>query len=255
VLLGVQENSGLLHFLNDDFFNTSFLWEGVHRYLSFILFGWAIVHIWGVLIEHFYHRTKMILAMITGYKPCEGEDATVSWFQHFLTYSAIVVHALVFIFLLYSDQETFLTRSYFVPHSYEQEHTVYATACTKCHKPYPPFMLPQESWVKVMDGLENHFGEEITDRNISQTDKVSIKNYLTANSAEVSSHKLAFKTLASLGDIRPLSITKSPYWRETHSRLPVTIFKDSAVKDKSNCFACHKHFEYGLFDNRFIQLP
>jgi len=255
VLLGVQENSGPFHFLNHDFFNMSFSLEKLHRYLSFILLVWAIVHIWGVLIEQFYHATKMVLAMITGYKPCEGEDATVSGFQHFLTYSAIGVHAVVFAFLLYSDGETFLTRSYFTPYDYEQEHILYATACSKCHKPYPPFMLPRESWVKVMDGLENHFGEEITDKNISRSDKGSIKKYLVSNSAEVSSHKLAFKTLESLGDMRPLSITKSSYWREAHSRIPVTIFKDPVVKDRSNCFVCHKHFEYGLFDNRFIQLP
>jgi len=255
VLLGVQENSGPLHFLNHDYFHASSLWEGVHRYLSFILLAWAIVHIWGVLIEHFYHRTRMVFAMITGYKSCEGQDASVSGFQHFLTYSAIVVHAVVFVFLLYSDQETFLTRSYFTSHDYAQEHAPYATMCTKCHKPYPPFMLPKASWIKMMDGLENHFGEAITDRNLSRVDKESIKNYLISNSAEFSTHKLAFKTLDSLGEMHPLSITKSPYWREAHKHLPKTLFKDPLVKDPSNCFVCHKSFEHGLFDNRFIQLP
>ncbi len=255
VLLGLQEKSGPLHFLNHDFFHASLLWESVHRYLSFILLAWVIIHIVGVLIEHFYHKTKMVFAMISGYKPCQGEDAKVSGFQHFLTYSAIVVHTAVFVFLLYSDQESFLTRSHFASHDYAQENPLYATACTKCHKSYPPFMLPHASWIKMIDGLENHFGEEITDKNISRTDKESIKNYLISNSAEFSTHKLAFKTLDSLGEIRPLSITKSLYWREAHAHLPTTLFKNPLVKDRSNCFACHKSFEQGLFDNRLIILP
>jgi cytochrome b len=255
VLFGIQEGSGPLNSLNSQFFRFSSLWERMHRSFSYILLLWALIHIVGVLTEQFYHRTRMVLAMISGYKPCLGEDALVSPFQHFLTYGAIVVHALVFILLLYGDNETFLTRSLFQAHHYEQENKTYATFCTKCHKPYPPFMLPQGSWVKMMEGLTNHFGEEITDSNLSREDKESIQAYLLSNSAEFSSHKLAFKTLDSLGELRPLSITKSPYWRESHTHLSPELFKHPLVKDKSNCFACHKGFENGIFDNRFIHLP
>ena len=106
-----------------------------------------------------------------------------------------------------------------------------------------------------MDGLENHFGEQITESNITKSEKMSIKAYLLSHSAETSTHKIAFKTLESLGDMRPISMSKVPYWREAHQSIEKSTFISLHVKDASNCFVCHPDFEYGILDNTRIHIP
>lgn len=253
LLYGVQEASGLFGWLNEHYYHTSYGFSAIHQYLAYVLLLWAVIHIIGVLIEQFYHKTNMLFAMISGYKNCEGEDTKISKKRNIFAYSVILLSVGVLYFVLH-DEASFLTKSRFEKINYQQENVVFYEKCGKCHKNYPPFMLPNESWIKIFDGLDNHFGEKITENNISKTDQEYIKTYILENSAEHSSRKISFKTLDSLGDMRPLSITKSPYWREAHKHIDVSVFKSSVVKDKSNCFVCHKEFEYGIFENNLIKI-
>lgn len=254
LLDGIQEASGVFAWLNEHYYRYSYVLLEVHKYISYLLLFWAIIHIFGVLVEQFYHKTDMVLAMITGYKNCDGIDTKMSQIRNIFAYSAIFLSVGVLYFVL-SHEESFLTKNKFGKIDFQNENVTFYDKCTQCHKIYPPFMLPNDSWVKIFDGLENHFGEKITENNISKIDKDSIKSYILANSAENSTRKISFKTLDSLGDMRPLSITKSPYWREAHKNIDNTVFKSSVVKDKSNCFICHKHFEDGIFDNTLILMP
>lgn len=253
-LYGVQEGQGLLRFLNPHYYHYSNMLFYLHRYLSFFLLFWAFVHICGVLIEQFYHRTSMVFAMITGYKKSEGEDTNVSIPLTLFSYSVIALSLALFYFIL-AHHDNVLTQSRFTAIDYEKESPIFADKCTKCHKNYPPYMLPQASWEKLLDGIDNHFGEEITENNITKVEQKSIKEYILSHSAENSSHKLSFKTLASLGEMRPVSITKSPYWREVHEGIDAAIFKQPNIKKKSNCFACHIGFDKGLFDVKLIVIP
>ena len=75
------------------------------------------------------------------------------------------------------------------------------------------------------------------------------------HSAESSTHKVAFKTLDSLGDMRPISMSKVPYWRKSHKSIDKAIFKTLLIKKASNCFVCHPDFEYGILDNTRIHIP
>ena len=254
VLYGVQEGSGLLASWNKAYYTMSSWLEPLHYYLSYLLLLWAVIHILGVLIEQLYHRTNMVFAMISGYKRCEGDDTSISFWQSTLTYSVVLLCSYVF-YTLTLSHDSMLTQRSFEKREYHLENSSFDEKCSKCHKNYPPFMLPKASWEKLMDGLSNHFGEEILEHNISKSERASIKEYLLTHSAETSTHKIAFKTLESLGEMRPLSITKSPYWREAHAHLDASLFKHPLVKDRSNCFACHRNFEYGLFDNSYIHLP
>lgn len=254
LLYGIQEGSGLFGFLNANYFSKSFYIDHFHRISSFILLAWAFIHIMGVLIEQFYHKTQMVFAMLSGYKRCEGDDTSISFLHQLLAYSAILLACGIFYTVAFK-QESLLTNTIFQKRVYAEENHAFDIKCGKCHKHYPPFMLPQASWEKLMDGLSNHFGEEILEHNISKPDQKSIRAYLVSNSAESSTHKLAFKTLESLGEMRPISITKSPYWREAHRHIDDSFFKHPEVKDKSNCFVCHQNFEYGIFDNALIRLP
>ena len=253
LLFGIQEGSGIFSFLNKEYFHYSVSLVFLHQLFSVLLLLSAFVHIAGVLVEQFYHRTNMAFAMLSGYKKSEGKDTAPLFWQHLLAYSSIILSILIFYWVVHSA-DTFLTRSVFTKHDYTYENSSFSTHCSKCHKNYPPFILPKASWEKLMDGLSNHFGEEILEHNISKEEQLSIKTYLTSHSAENSTHKLAYKSLISLQDMRPISATKSLYWRETHEHLK-EAFKNPLVKDKSNCFACHRNFEYGLFDNTLIHLP
>lgn len=254
VLYGVQEGNGLFSFLNEQYYHSSYILLSIHTYVSYGLALWAIVHIVGVLIEQFYHKTHMLFAMISGYKVCEGHDTIISQRKNIFAYGVIILSISIFYWVI-NNPQSILSQSRFQKIDYKLENSAFYEQCGKCHKNYPPFMLPSKSWVILLDGLDNHFGEQITENNISKSDQESIRNYILSQSSEHSTRKIAFKTLDSLGEMRPISITKSPYWRESHKGLDARLFKNPMVKSKSNCFVCHHTFEYGIFDNTFIKIP
>jgi hypothetical protein len=103
-----------------------------------------------------------------------------------------------------------------------------------------------------MKDLDNHFGEKITEANITKSQQSTIKDFLYANSAETSTRESAVKIMKSLDTRRPKAITKTPYWRETHKDIPRGAFKTKKIKDKSNCIACHKNFDDGVLDDMNI---
>lgn len=249
VVQGIEDASGLLGFLHPSYFqfSTHFMW--LHSVLAYTLFACSMIHILGVLIEQFYHKTHMVFAMITGYKKATGEDAHVSLPLHIFAYGSIAL-CLFIVLHVKSYEETFLTQTYVEKRDFQAENSAYKQ-CSSCHKPYPPFMLPKDSWAKLMQGLENHFGETISEHNITKADQESIYAYLIAHSAEDSNHTLALKTLQSLGELRPLSMKKVPYWRDIHENVVLPV----DVKSASNCFACHKDFEYGILDKAHIRRP
>lgn len=253
VLYGVQEGKGVFSNLNHLYAQRAHLVLVGHQYSAYFLLFGASIHITGVLIEQFYHKTHMVFSMISGYKQCDGIDTKVSFAQKLLAYSAMVLSVVVFYCVI--EGESFLTQSRFERIYFKEENVAFFEKCGKCHKHYPPFMLPKDSWQGLMEGLENHFGEKITENNITKVEQESIKNYLLSHSAEYSTQKLAVKTLHSLGQMRPLSITKSSYWRESHEDIKQEVFKNEKVKDQSNCFACHKNFEYGIFESHLIDIP
>ncbi len=254
LLQGVQEGSGLLSFLNATHFRHASYLSIIHQATSYLLLAWAIVHIVGVLVEQFYHKTDMFFAMVTGYKKAKGKDAEVSTIRHLFSYSAIFISAIFFI-LITTNSDFFLTKSNFEKIDFKAQNPLFYDKCAACHKIYPPYMLPNDSWVRLMEGLDNHFGEIITDKNITKSEQSTILAYLQENSAEHSTRKIAVKTLNSLGDMRPISMTKVPYWREAHSDISHATFKSPPIKNASNCFVCHIDFEYGVIDNAHIKIP
>jgi len=254
VLQGTQEASGIFSFLNAHYFHASYSLFYLHQYVSYLLAMWAIIHIVGVLIEQFYHKTHMMFAMVSGYKKAEGEDAVVSLWHHLFAYT-VIIFSIITLYMIVYQEGTLLTKVRFEKINYRAQNSLFAQKCSTCHPLYPPFMLPHDSWIILMDGLDNHFGEAITDRNITQDEQHSIKSYLLHHSAETSSRKLAFKTLDSLGSMRPISMTKVPYWRAAHQHIDSSVYQRKRIKNRSNCFACHQDFEYGILDNTRIHIP
>jgi cytochrome b len=252
LLYGIQEAKGFLSYLNNDY--TQYIWilDDIHKYASYLFVFWVVIHITGVLIEQFWHKTNMVFAMVTGYKKTDGEDAKVGKKLLFFAFSMIFVAVGTYFFII-SSNYNFLTTQKFTNIDYEEVHPVYYENCGgDCHKTYPPFLLPKRSWKKIMASLDNHRGKKITDANISLTKQASIKEFLINNAAETSTREAAIKMMKSLGKRRPKAITKTPYWRETHKDIPKHVYKSKKVKDKSNCFACHKDIEHGNLDDMNI---
>lgn len=251
LLYGVQEAKGVLSYLNDDYTEYIGLLDIIHKYASYIFVGWIVIHIVGVMVEQFWHKTNMVFAMVTGYKKTQGEDAVVSkplrFFAFFIIFFAIATY-----FFVISSNYNFLTTQKYKNIQYEELHPVFHHECGDCHKLYPPYLLPKKSWKKIMARLDNHHGEEITEANITKAEQNSILKFLLSNSAESSKREAAVKMMNSLGERGPKSITKTPYWRETHKDIPRYVYKTKEVKDKSNCFACHKDIEYGNLDDMNI---
>jgi len=80
LLYGVQEAKGPFRDLNSNYAEYMFVLEAVHKYASYLFAVWVVIHITGVLIEQFWHKTGMVFAMVTGYKKTEGEDTDELFF-------------------------------------------------------------------------------------------------------------------------------------------------------------------------------
>jgi len=128
----------------------------------------------------------------------------------------------------------------------------YEAECGECHFLYQPGLLPSASWMKILDQLDDHFGEEI------ELDPDSIKiisDYLQSNGAENSSAKRAVKIMRSLGYRVPMRITDTPYIREKHHELNPEVLKRESIGSLSNCIACHTTAEKGIYEDDNVKIP
>ncbi len=261
LLYGIQEGKGYLGFLNDEYYIHINLLLDIHIYSSYILLGWIIIHISGVLVEQFYHKTSMVFAMITGYKKAKGEDSKPAKSQSGLTYLFLIVSLLVFFVSTDGRNNPFVVSKFEQIH-YDTEYPIYLKECGTCHKPYPAFMLPKSSWIRMQDGLSNHFGEKISPNEVKEDNKISLNdqtvifNFLQNNSADNSTREISVKVMESLnGEKGRKSITKIKIWKEIHKDIPQEVFKRKNIKRKANCFTCHKNFEKGMIEDIDINIP
>ncbi|MEA2050251.1 MAG: cytochrome b/b6 domain-containing protein [Campylobacterota bacterium] len=248
LLYGIQESKGYLSVLNDEYYLYSDFVLTIHIYATWILVFWAIVHIAGVLVEQFYHKTNMVDAMVSGYKKTSGEDTQLCTPKNVVSYIILGLSIFVF-FIIIDGRHNPFVKNKFSYIDYKLENQIFYDNCSECHKIYPTYMLPEKSWTRIMDGLDNHFGEEISDQNISKNDQTIIRKYLLENSAQSSKREAAVKIMKYDGNSRPLAITKTKYWRQTHKNIPNHIYNQKNIKDKSNCFACHKNLDKGMIED------
>ena len=128
----------------------------------------------------------------------------------------------------------------------------YSEQCGACHFAYQPELLPSGSWGKILAGLDDHFGEFIE---LDADSKKIIGEYLKVNAAEHSSAKRAVKIMRSLGNRTPLRITQIPYIQEKHHEIPPEVLNRDSVGSLSNCSACHKTAERGIYDDDSVSIP
>jgi mono/diheme cytochrome c family protein len=119
---------------------------------------------------------------------------------------------------------------------YEQE-------CAACHIAYPPGMLPANSWRRILNDLDHHFG---VNASLDSASVKQLESWLAAHAAK-----------ASRAESAPPQdrITRSAWFVAAHDEIPASTWRRPTVKSASNCAACHTRADRGNFDERYIRIP
>jgi len=134
------------------------------------------------------------------------------------------------------------------------ENAFYKEECGACHIPYQPGLLPARSWQRMIDGLEDHFGENAE---LDAVDAQQLKVYLTANAADTSNYKRSRGIMRSLAnnDV-PLRISTTRYFNRKHDELPEHMVKNNPkVRSFSNCELCHTQAAQGSYNEHQVKVP
>ncbi|WP_310441081.1 cytochrome b/b6 domain-containing protein [Sulfurimonas sp.] len=250
VVFGTQEGMGILSFLNTSRYKDMDFFEDMHEFFTNAFMFVIFIHIAGALLDRFLHNSKAVESMIYGYKEGDGKSVKLTRFQQLFGVLWIGSALFLFTYLLLTPSNILIKDSNKAV-DYRAEHEQFYKECISCHTLYPPYLLPKESWVKMMDNLESHFGD---DASLDEADKNSIKDYLVKNSAQTSTKESAQKILKSIKNSDTIAVTKTAYWQNKHDVIDKSIFKSKKVGNISNCKACHKNIERGLLNDRDIQI-
>jgi cytochrome b len=249
---GIQENRGIFAFLHHSFFKDMELFEELHEALGTLLYLLIGAHVGGVLFDRLLHaRDGTLGSIVNGWKNLEGENTALNLWQKGIALIGIgaAIATLIYIF---SVSDNPITRPYHAAIDYQKEHPLFVNECASCHILYPPALLGESSWRRMMAELENHFGD---DASLDPKDTASILDYLVANAAEHSTSEASVKILQSMPNQDIIAITQTPFWKRTHHEIDPQVFKRSAIKSKANCKACHGNFERGLIEDSDIAIP
>lgn len=123
--------------------------------------------------------------------------------------------------------------------------------CSACHVAYPPALLPERSWRKMMGSLERHFGD---DASLDPASVKEITDFLAQNSAERSSRSAKILRGISPADA-PQRITETPWFQRKHDEIRADVWKRPKVGSAANCAACHTGAEKGDYDEDRVRIP
>jgi nitrate/TMAO reductase-like tetraheme cytochrome c subunit len=115
------------------------------------------------------------------------------------------------------------------------------TECGSCHIAYPARFLTGETWQRLMDNLDKHFGDNASlDPEVRQ----EILGYLKRNAS--SSGNRSSKTLR---------ISDSAWFVRQHHEVSGKAWTDPRVKSAANCTACHVDASRGDWSERSVRMP
>lgn len=119
----------------------------------------------------------------------------------------------------------------------------YRQECAACHLAYPPGMLPADSWRRILNNLDHHFG---TNASLDPASVKQLEGWLTGHAAN------AGRAANAPPEDR---ITRTSWFMAAHDEVPATTWRRPAIKSASNCAACHTQADQGNFDERYIRIP
>jgi Dihaem cytochrome c len=129
----------------------------------------------------------------------------------------------------------------------------YAQECGGCHMPFPAEFLPERSWRKLMNGLQNHFGDNAE---LAPEDAGVVLEYLVKNSSDHTWSRRRTITRDLPPNETPLRISELPYFIGRHRTVPrKVVVGNPDIRNFSRCPACHTRAEAGSFHDREIKIP
>ncbi|AHJ13444.1 cytochrome b/b6 domain-containing protein [Sulfurospirillum multivorans] len=247
---GVKEGMGVFSFMNHTMFRDMKLFKEVHEFFSNVLMAVIFAHIAGVLLDKFFHKSRVLESMVDGYKMGNEEGIKLTLVQKAFGIAAISISIFAFVYMLVAPNSLLIADGN-PKMDYAKENPAFYKECISCHTLFPPFLLPSKSWVSMMDTLENHFGD---DASLDAATTESIKAFLVKNSAESSTKESSLRILASLEKEKTyLAITETPFWKNRHKKIDKAVYEQKEIGKPSNCKACHDTIENGLLNNRDIK--
>lgn len=132
------------------------------------------------------------------------------------------------------------------------ESKLYQEECGSCHLAYPPQLLPPASWSRIMNGLEDHFGENAE---LDGQTRQQIESYLKLLSTP---RRGEYRKLLRNMDPNkaPLRITEMTYFKREHREIPRRfVTGNDQVRSFSQCDACHQDAARGSFDEDRVSIP
>ena len=130
----------------------------------------------------------------------------------------------------------------------------YRNECGACHFAYQPGLLPQQSWERIMSALDDHYGD---DASLDQQAADEIRRYLIVNAADHAgqSRSRAFASGTAASNALP-RITETDYFRREHYEIPARFIQgNTAVGSFSNCQACHRSADTGVYNEHQVVIP
>lgn len=134
--------------------------------------------------------------------------------------------------------ESFLAASS-ISERYQTAQQLYMDTCGKCHIPISPSVLPSESWQKILENPDQHYGVSVDFIRLTQ---VLLWEYLATFSRPVSRNEPV-----------PVFVTQSRYFKAIHPR--VDLPKPATIK---TCIACHpnaQQYDYQTLSSEWDNAP
>ena len=117
--------------------------------------------------------------------------------------------------------------------------------CGACHMAFQAGFLPARSWDRMMGGLSDHFGEDVS---LPESQMRAIRDYLIANAGDAAGGGRSARYMQwVMPGGTPQRITENPDFLRKH-RFADAVWKDPKVMTRSNCLACHRDAERGLYE-------
>jgi len=131
--------------------------------------------------------------------------------------------------------------------------SMWKAECSSCHMAYPPGLLPERSWRRMMAELDKHFGQNAS---LDAATAKAILDYLLQNSAERGTNRRSTRFLGAVPFIaNALGTTENAYFVREHREVSPDSWKLPKVGSPANCNACHADAEQGTFSERNVKIP
>jgi hypothetical protein len=126
---------------------------------------------------------------------------------------------------------------------------VYQEECGSCHMAYPAYMLPTQSWQRMLSSLDQHFAENAE---LDEQTRLHIETYL----GSASRPDQYYKQFNKGGIDWPQRITELPGFIHEHREIPSRLIGQNAkVRSISQCDSCHQDAKTGRYDEDYVVIP